>query len=596
MSYAAPVKDIDFVLGRLIDPQSLAGAGEEDGCSLDLARAVVDECARLNQEVVSPLNVAGDRIGSQRTGSEVTTPPGFVDAYHQYVDGGWQGISHAAKHGGQGLPKVIGAACMEMVQSANLAFSLCPLLTDGAIEALTTAASDEVNNLYLKRLISGQWTGTMNLTEPQAGSDLALIRSRAEPEPDGTFRISGTKIFITWGEHDLTENIVHLVLARTPTAPHGVKGISLFVVPKFRVDSNGALGERNAVECVSLEHKLGIHASPTAVMEYKGAIGHLVGEENRGLEYMFVMMNAARFAVGMQGIAVSAAAYQKAATYAKERVQGRPVDGSSNSPVPIIEHPDVRRMLMEMLTLTESARALAYVVASYADLSKNAKDVAARKQFAGLYEFLVPIVKAWSTEISIDVANLGIQVHGGMGYIEETGAAQYLRDARILSIYEGTTAIQANDLLGRKLLRDQGSTARVLLGMIDNTLEELEAPALVGVSSADSMRRSLQLGRDVLEDSTQLLLSRTRDEPKACFGVAVPYLKLCGLVLSGWQMARSLLCVLSSPSSDTAFDARKIAGAHFFATHLLPRAVAYASTIQAPKGLEEVMALSADSF
>ncbi|GAB2492530.1 acyl-CoA dehydrogenase [Pseudoxanthomonas sangjuensis] len=596
MTYVAPVKDMTFVLDQLVGMENIAQLPGLGDATADLARSVMEECARLGREVVEPLNSSGDRNPSRWENGAVSTPPGFKEAYRQYVDGGWQGISHPAEYGGQGLPKVIGTPCMEMLQSTNLAFSLCPLLTDGAIEALLTAASDEVKDLYLSKLVSGEWAGTMNLTEPQAGSDLALLRSRAEPLEDGTYRISGTKIFITWGEHDMAENIVHLVLARTPDAPEGIRGISLFVVPKRLVASDGSLGPRNRVDCVSIEHKLGIRASATAVLQYDGAIGHLVGEENRGLEYMFVMMNAARFAVGMQGVAVSEAAYQKAVAYARERVQSRPVDGSSKQAVAIIHHPDVRRMLMSMRALTEGARALAYVTAGYSDLAHHSADPANRAAYRSLYEFLVPVVKGWSTESSVDVANLGIQVHGGMGYIEETGAAQFLRDARILPIYEGTTAIQANDLVGRKTLRDRGAAAKSLIGMIDATLADLEKARDTPTPAIESMRHNLRLGRDTLADSVEFLLAHADRRPNAVYGAGVPYLKLCGLVLCGWQMARSLLAALANRESDPEFHSAKIATAHFFATHLLPQAVGYATAIQAPEGLGDALALAESQF
>ena len=383
---------------------------------------------------------------------------------------------HPVEFDGQGLPKLIATPCIEMLNAANMSFALCPLLTDGAIEALLTAGTDEQKQLYVPKLVSGEWTGTMNLTEPQAGSDLALVRTRAEPQGDGTFKLFGTKIFITYGEHDMAKNIVHLVLARTPGAPDGVKGISLFIVPKFLVNADGSLGARNDVHCVSIEHKLGIKASPTAVLQFGdhgGAIGKLVGEENRGLEYMFIMMNAARFAVGLQGIAVAERAYQKAVAFAKDRVQCRPVDGSAKQPVAIIHHPDVRRMLMTMRSQTEAARALAYVAAAHCDVAHQHPDEAARAQHQAIYEFLVPVVKGWRTELSIDVTSLGVQVHGGMGFIEETGAAQHYRDARIFTIYEGTTAIQANDLIGRKTVRDGGATRMSIIAQMDATMARL---------------------------------------------------------------------------------------------------------------------------
>ncbi|MDC6133749.1 acyl-CoA dehydrogenase family protein, partial [Burkholderia gladioli] len=448
MSYIAPVKDMLFVMKELAGIDDVATLPGFEDAGFDTAQAVLDESAKFCGEVLAPLNVEGDKQPSSWSQGAVTATAGFGEAFRQFVAGGWQGLQHPTEYDGQGLPKLIATPCIEMLNASNLSFALCPLLTDGAIEALLTAGTDEQKTRYVPKLISGEWTGTMNLTEPQAGSDLALVRSRAEPQGDGSYKVFGTKIFITWGEHDMADNIVHLVLARTPSAPEGVKGISLFIVPKFLVKEDGSLGERNDVHCVSIEHKLGIKASPTAVLQYGdhgGAIGYLVGEENRGLEYMFIMMNAARFGVGMQGIGVADRAYQKAAAFAKERVQSRPVDGSAKQSVTIIHHPDVRRMLGTMRALTEGARALAYVAAAHSDQAHAHPDAAERARHQAIYEYLVPVVKGWSTEMVNEVASLGVQVHGGMGFIEETGAAQYYRDARILAIYEGTTAIQADD-------------------------------------------------------------------------------------------------------------------------------------------------------
>ncbi|MFN8955526.1 MAG: acyl-CoA dehydrogenase family protein, partial [Burkholderiales bacterium] len=469
MSYIAPLKDMLFNIEHLARIDQIAQIPGFEDAGLETAQAVLEECAKLNQDVISPLNWEGDKNPSFHNGSGVTTTPGFKEAYQQYAEGGWQGLQHPADFGGQGLPKTIGAACGEMLNSANMAFALCPLLTDGAIEALLTAGSDELKATYLEKLISGQWTGTMNLTEPQAGSDLAAVRTRAEPQPNGTYKIFGTKIYITYGEHDMAENIVHLVLARVVGAPEGVKGISLFVVPKFLVKGDGSLDARNDVHCVSIEHKLGIKASPTAVLQFgdgtaasiadstgPGAVGFLVGQENRGLEYMFIMMNAARYAVGVQGIAIAERSYQRAVQYARDRVQSRPVDGSLPAAGPIIHHPDVRRMLMTMRAYTEGCRAMASTAAAAYDASHHHPDAEVRKQNLAFYEFMVPLVKGYSTEMSLEVTSLGVQVHGGMGFIEETGAAQYYRDAKILTIYEGTTAIQANDLVGRKTARDGG--------------------------------------------------------------------------------------------------------------------------------------------
>ena len=442
MTYKAPLKDMLFAIKHIANIDAVSKIPGFEDAGYDTAEAVLEECAKFNEGVLSPLNWEGDINPSSFKEGKVTTTPGFKEAYKQYAEGGWQGLQHPAAYGGQGLPKTIGAACGEMLNSANMSFALCPLLSDGAIEALLTAGSDELKAAYLDNLVSGKWTGTMNLTEPQAGSDLAMVRTKAEPQADGSYKVFGTKIYITYGEHDMAENIVHLVLARVVGAPEGVKGISLFVVPKFMVNKDGSLGARNDVHCVSIEHKMGIKASPTAVLQYGdhgGAVGYLVGQENRGLEYMFIMMNAARYAVGMQGIAIAERAYQKAVGYAKDRVQSRPVDGSIAASAPIIHHPDVKRMLMTMRAYTEGCRALAAGAASAYDAAHHHPDADVRKQNAAFYEFMVPLVKGYSTEMSLEVTSLGVQVHGGMGFIEETGAAQYYRDAKILTIYEGTT-------------------------------------------------------------------------------------------------------------------------------------------------------------
>ena len=596
MSYIAPVKDMLFVLKELsaIDEVAKLPGFEEAG--FDTAQAVIEESAKLCGEVLAPLNVEGDKNPSSWKDGHVTATPGFADAFRQFAAGGWQGVQHPVEYEGQGLPKLIATACIEMLNASNLSFALCPLLTDGAIEALLTAGSEEQKQTYVPRLISGEWTGTMNLTEPQAGSDLALVRTRAEPQGDGSYRIFGTKIFITWGEHDMADNIVHLVLARTPNAPEGVKGISLFIVPKFLVNEDGSLGERNDVHCVSIEHKLGIKASPTAVMQFGdhgGAIGHLIGEENRGLEYMFIMMNAARFAVGMQGVGVSDRAYQKAVAYAKDRVQSRPVDGSAKQAVSIIHHPDVRRMLSTMRALTEGSRALAYVAASHCDIAHRHPDEATRAEHQAIYEYLVPIVKGWSTELSIDVTSLGVQVHGGMGFIEETGAAQYYRDARILPIYEGTTAIQANDLVGRKTMRDGGAVAKKLLADITQTIEALGQHK---GAAFESMQKHLSRGRDALQSAVQFTIANVKSDPNAVFAASVPYLKLAGVVLGGWQMARAMLAAQEKHAEDPSFYSAKIATSQFYADHVLPQAVALEASIVSAKGGEGVLALSEDQF
>ncbi|CAD6538065.1 3-methylmercaptopropionyl-CoA dehydrogenase [Paraburkholderia hiiakae] len=596
MSYNAPVKDMLFVLKELAGIDAIATLPGFEDAGFDTAQAVLDECAKLSGEVIAPLNVEGDRTPSSWRDGEVTATPGFAGAFRQYVEGGWQGLQHPSEFGGQALPKLIATPCIEMLNAANLSFALCPLLTDGAIEALLTAGSDELKARYVPKLISGEWTGTMNLTEPQAGSDLALVRSRAEPQGDGTYKVFGTKIFITWGEHDMAENIVHLVLARTPNAPEGVKGISLFVVPKFFVNEDGSLGARNDVHCVSIEHKLGIKASPTAVLQYGdhgGAIGYLVGEENRGLEYMFIMMNAARFGVGMQGVGVAESAYQKAVAYAKERVQSRPVDGSLKESATIIHHPDVRRMLGSMRAMTEGARALAYVAAAYSDNAHYHPDAEVRARNLAIYEYLVPVVKGWSTEMVNEVTSLGVQVHGGMGFIEETGAAQYYRDARILSIYEGTTAIQANDLVGRKTVRDGGAVAKALLGEIARTAEEL---GQAGGAAAASMREQLEKGARALANVVEYVIANVKSDPNAVFAGSVPYLKLAGIVLCGWQMARALLVSQRELANDAEFHGAKIAIAQFYAEHILAQASGLETSILAAKGDAGVLALSEVQF
>jgi 3-(methylthio)propanoyl-CoA dehydrogenase len=596
MSYHAPIKDMLFVLQELAGLEDIATLPGFEDAKLDTVQAVLEESAKLCGEVLAPLNVEGDRNPSSWKSGVVTVTPGFKDAFREFAEGGWQGVQHPIEYGGQGLPKLIATPCVEMLNASNLSFALCPLLTDGAIEALLTAGSEEQKQTYVPKLISGEWTGTMNLTEPQAGSDLALVRTRAEPQGGGLFKLFGTKIFITWGEHEMATNIAHLVLARTPDAPDGVKGISLFIVPKFLIDEDGSLGERNDVHCVSVEHKLGIKASPTAVLQFGdqgGAIGHLIGEENRGLEYMFIMMNAARFAVGVQGVAVSDRAYQQAVRYAKDRVQGRPVDGSARDPVAIIQHPDVRRMLATMRGLTEASRALAYVAASHCDIARRHPDEAKRAEHQAIYEFLVPVVKGWSTELSLDVTSLGVQVHGGMGFIEETGAAQYYRDARILPIYEGTTAIQANDLIGRKTVRDGGKVAKGLLAALAETVEALSSQQGAAFSS---MKKYLAQGHDSLSTAVDFVVATTKSNPNAVFASSVPYLKLVGVVLGGWQMARALLVATTKRDDDPSFYGAKIATAQFYAEHVLTQVSALEASIVTTTGSESVLALSEDQF
>jgi hypothetical protein len=597
MTYRAPVKDMLFCMQELAGLEQVAKIPGFEDAGIETAQAVLEESAKLNEEVVAPLNVEGDRQPSYWKDGKVFTTAGFKEAFKQFGEGGWQGLQHPTDFGGQGLPKTIAAACIEMLNSANLSFALCPLLTDGAIEALLTAGSDEQKATYLPKMISGEWTGTMNLTEPQAGSDLALVRTRAEPQPDGTYKIFGTKIFITYGEHDMADNIVHLVLARVTGAPEGVKGISLFVVPKFLVNADGSLGARNDAHCVSIEHKLGIKASPTAVLQFGdhgGAIGTLVGQENRGLEYMFIMMNAARYAVGIQGIGVAERSYQKAVEYARERIQSRPVDGSQPGSAAIIHHPDVKRMLMTMRAYTEGCRALAIVSGAAYDAAHNHPDAEVRKQNQAFYEFMVPLVKGYSTEMSLEVTSLGVQVHGGMGFIEETGAAQYYRDAKILTIYEGTTAIQANDLVGRKTARDGGTTAKAIAKQIEAT----EA-ALAKRESADAraVAKRLEAAREAFVQVVDFIAANTKSNPNAAFAGSVPYLMLAGNVMAGWQMARALLVAeeqLADGKGDTAFLKAKVATARFYADHILSKAPATRDAIV--EGADSVTALALDAF
>ncbi len=596
MTYKAPLKDMLFAIKHVANIDAVSKIPGFEDAGYDTAEAVLEECAKFNEGVLAPLNWTGDINPSSFKDGKVTTTPGFKEAYKQYAEGGWQGLQHPTEYGGQGLPKTIGAACGEMLNSANMSFALCPLLSDGAIEALLTAGSDELKATYLENLVSGKWTGTMNLTEPQAGSDLAMVRTKADPQADGTYKVFGTKIYITYGEHDMAENLVHLVLARVVGAPEGVKGISLFVVPKFMVNKDGSLGARNDVHCVSIEHKMGIKASPTAVLQYGdhgGAVGYIVGQENRGLEYMFIMMNAARYAVGMQGIAIAERAYQKAVGYAKDRVQSRPVDGSIAASAPIIHHPDVKRMLMTMRAYTEGCRAMAAGAAAAYDAAHHHADADVRKQNAAFYEFMVPLVKGYSTEMSLEVTSLGVQVHGGMGFIEETGAAQYYRDAKILTIYEGTTAIQANDLVGRKTARDGGTTAKAIVAQIEATEKELAKRA---TEQGLAVLKRLTAARLALIDVINFVAGNTKAAPNAVFAGSVPYLMLAGNVFAGWQMARSLLAAENclAKGEDTAFMQAKIITARFYADHMLSKAPGVRDSIV--EGADCVTALAVEAF
>lgn len=597
MSYTAPLKDMLFCMNELAGLAEVAAMPGFDDASPDTAQAVLEECARFSEGVLAPLNTEGDRHPAVMKGGQVVTTSGFAEAFRRFGKGGWQGLAHSPDYGGQGLPKTIAAACIEMFNSANLSFALCPLLTDAAIEALLTAGTPAQQASYLPKLMSGEWTGTMNLTEPQAGSDLGLVRTRAEPLPDGRYKLHGTKIFITYGDHDMASNILHLVLARVTGAPEGVKGISLFLVPKFLTGPDGSLAERNDVQCVSLEHKLGIRASPTAVLAFgadTGAFGEIVGQPNRGLEYMFIMMNAARYGVGVQGIAVAERAYQLATRYAKERVQSRPVDGSQPGSAAIVHHPDVRRMLMTMRALTEGCRAMAIWAASLCDAAHAHPDAETRASSQALYEFMVPLVKAYCTEMSLEVTSLGLQVHGGMGFIEETGAAQHYRDARILTIYEGTTAIQSNDLAGRKTARDGGKVAFALAHAVTETEAALAA---LDELAAKAVHRRLVVAREAFEAVVTFMVENVRTKPNAAFSGSVPYLMLAGNLVVGWQWGRALLAArrqLSAGEGDATFLNAKIATAHFYADHILTRVPGWRDAIL--EGADSVMALAPDGF
>ncbi len=535
--YLAPLRDMRFVLRELVDLESLAklpGFGE---LTPDVADAVLEEAAKFAGAVLSPLNRSGDQEGVRWQDGAVLTAGGWKQAYERFAADGWNALSCPADFGGQNLPRVLSALIEEMWNGANVAFALCPMLTRGAIDALELRGTPAQRQTYLPKMVSGEWTGTMNLTEPQAGSDLSAVRTRAVPTGDGRYLLTGQKIFITYGEHDLTGNIVHMVLARVAGAPEGVKGTSLFVVPKYLVNADGSLGARNDVHCLSVEDKLGIHASPTCVLAFGqngGAIGELIGEENRGLEYMFIMMNAARYSVGIEGVGLSERAYQTALSYARERVQGTEPGIKGGARVAILRHPDVRRMLLLMRSQTEAMRALAAVVAVSLDAARLHPDPQQRAWHQAFADLMIPVIKGWCTENSVEIASLGIQVHGGVGFIEETGAAQFLRDARITPIYEGTTAIQANDLIGRKLARDGGEAARTVIAEMRELATSLSAdPRLAELAPA------LSTAVDALERAVRYVVETYGKDIRSVSVGAVPMLKLFGIVAGGWQLLRS---------------------------------------------------------
>ncbi len=604
MNYTAPLQDMHFVLTELAGLDRVAQLPGCEEATADVVAAILEEAGKFAGGVLAPLNGIGDREGTkwEDRGADktVTMPAGFGVAYRQFVANGWNGLGHDPEFGGQGLPRVVSAAVREMWKAANHAFALCPMLTDGAIEALELCGSAALKQQYLPKMVAGEWTGTMNITEPQAGSDLAAIRARAEPQDDGSYKVFGQKIFITYGEHDLAENIIHLVLARLPDAPPGVKGISLFVVPKFLVNADGSLGGRNDAYCVSIEHKLGIHASPTCVMAFGdngGATGHLVGKANEGLKYMFIMMNAARYAVGLEGLGLAEASYQHALAYAKERVQSRAIEGSADS-VAIVQHPDVRRMLMLMKAQTEAMRALAYVVAAAQDMALHHADAAERQRNQASVDLMTPVVKGWLTETANRIAYLGVQVHGGMGFIEETGAAQFMRDARITTIYEGTTGIQANDLIGRKIAREGGATLKTVIAQMGATQAELVA---VNDPDAQAVAIALKEGIDALSAAGDYIVAQYASKVREVAAGAVPFLQLMGIVSGGWMMARAARVSLQKVGEEAAssgggpaagggvatasgaetasFYAAKLKTARFYAEHVLVEAPGLARSI-----------------
>jgi alkylation response protein AidB-like acyl-CoA dehydrogenase len=572
-TYSAPVRDMRFVMHELAGLDEIISLPGFEETSPDVVEAILDEAGKFASEVLDPINAQGDRQGCRWQDGVVTSADGFKDAYRLFCETGWNGLASPAEFGGQGLPALVSTAVHEMWNASNMAFSLCPTLTYGAVEAIAHHGSDALRATYLPKMIAGTWTGTMNLTEPQAGSDVGAIRTRAVAHSDGTYRITGTKIFITWGEHDVAENIIHLVLARLPDAPPGVRGISLFVVPKFLVNDDGSLGGRNDLVCASIEHKMGIHGSPTAVMafgEKEGAVGYIIGEPNRGLEYMFTMMNHARLNVGLEGVAISERAYQRALAYARERVQGAAIGDTSGEARPILCHPDVRRMLLDMKSRIEAMRALAYWVAAQMDRGRRHPEPAARRQALALVDFLTPVVKGWCTESAVELTSTGVQVHGGVGFIEETGVSQYYRDARIIPIYEGTTAIQANDLVGRKLAREKvpGSTARAWIEEVSTLATALAADADLG-----EIGTALRNAVGAFQEATTWLLANFDGRPQETAAGAVPYLKLTGIVAGGWMMAQAAKVAqkqLKAGSTDDFYRA-KLATARYFAAHVLPQ-------------------------
>jgi len=583
--YNAPLRDMRFVLNHVVDLAGLAKLAGFEAAEPDLIDAVLEEAAKFAAGVIAPTNRAGDLQGARLENGVVRTADGFKEAFRQFAEAGWGSIPFEADWGGGGLPWAVAMAVQEMITSANMAFSLCPLLNQGAIELLTAHGSEQQKKTYLQNMVAGKWTGTMNLTEPQAGSDVGALRSRAVKQPDGSYRITGTKIFITYGEHDMAENIVHLVLARTPDAPAGTKGISCFIVPKYMVNADGSLGAHNDLRCVSLEHKLGIHGSPTCVMSFgdqAGATGYLIGEENRGMRYMFTMMNNARLSVGLQGLAIAERAYQQAVAFARERRQGRPLSGSPDGA--IIAHPDVRRMLLTMKSQIEAMRALIYLNAEAIDLARHHPDAAVREARQALVELLTPVSKGWSTDLGVELASIAVQVHGGMGFIEETGAAQHMRDARIAPIYEGTNGIQALDLVMRKLPLQGGRPVRDFLGGIRGTVGELEKS---GDAELAGLAGNLATATEALAEATDWLLRQQAVKPDSVAAGASPYLRMFGITAGGYLLALSALRAKAQAAQgdDRGFARAKLATARFYIEQILPQAAALQGAVTAGSAL-----------
>ena len=576
MTYRAPISDMLLSLNHGAGLKAAMEAGHYGDFDADLAAAVLEEAGKFASDVLAPLNKVGDEHGIKLDDGKVTTAPGWPDAYKRWTEGGWNAVSGPEDFGGQGLPLAINAACTEIWSAANVAFGLCPLLTASAIEALDAHGSDELKRIYLAKLVSGEWTGTMQLTEPQAGSDVGALRTRAEKQADGTYRITGTKIFITYGEHDMTDNIVHFVLARLPDAPAGTKGISLFLVPKFMVNADGSLGQRNDIYASGVEHKLGMHASPTCTMtmgDHGGAIGFLIGEENQGMRCMFTMMNQARLGVGLEGVGVADRAYQQALSYAQERKQGRAVGRKDDGSDAIFVHPDVKRMLMRMRAQTAAARTICYATAVAIDVSTRAKDAKVRADAAARAALLTPMAKAYSTDIGNEVAYLGVQIHGGMGFIEETGAAQHYRDARITAIYEGTNGIQAIDLVTRKLAANGGASVWALLDELSATVSQVEASNDPGFGTTGAKLRE---ALDALRRTSKWLLERVTSAPNEALAGATPYLQQFGATLGGCLLASEALAAKADGNADAA---RYVALARFFAENITVQAGALERTV-----------------